>query len=87
MCIYRVINYVCPSCGLGHCLGPRWGLVCNTLSLEWLTYDVLFSEVGSLGCYVLSLDQLFHLIIAFTGLCVGGLGRAILLVCLGAVHN
>jgi len=34
------------------------GLVCNILSLEWLTNEVLFSEVSGLGCYVLSLDQL-----------------------------
>jgi len=38
-------------------VGTR-GLVCNILSLEWSIDDILFSEVGDLGCYVISLDQL-----------------------------
>jgi len=31
------------------------GIVCNILSLEWSTDVVLFSKVGGLGRYVLSL--------------------------------
>jgi len=38
-------------------VGTR-GLVCDILSLEWSTDDVLSSKVGSLGRYVLSLDRL-----------------------------
>jgi len=34
------------------------GLACDILSLEWSTNDVLSSEVGGLGRYVLSLDGL-----------------------------
>jgi len=45
----------------------------------------LFSKVGGLGRCVLSLP-VTYLIVSFPGICVGGLGRAILLVRLGAVQ-
>jgi len=58
------------------------GLVCNILSLEWSRNVILFRPrpLCAFACLVT------YLIISFAGLCVGGLGSAVLLVCLGAVQ-